>query len=390
MKTNFLHFSIVLFLLISISSVSAQITITSANFPRQATFADTFHVANPPVVNYPAAGPDQTWDYSDLISSEVFVTNYFSAENDDDFPGAFNFYERNLVFQVFDLPSNQYDGMDENGWFDLGRDMADVTYPITLITGGPNDRLRFVGNRTLFDGRLDNILFPATYGDSWTQSRREVSPFELTVAAFGLNAVPGVNVRIASHTREIIAYGKLIMPGTDGSPSEPIDVLLFDVKRSYADSVYLGGAPAPQALMDAFGLSQGQSSSDQALVFYRTDFGAPVMNFTVGSTFVGFRPQAALSTSTLDKPLIRVLSSFPNPVSSGQVLTMENPENLTEAKLQIFDVSGKLVFSQEINAGNRKTIDVMIPSKLHDGMYFFLITDKLNRPTATGKLIIKN
>jgi hypothetical protein len=390
MKTNFLHLSILLFCLASLNNISAQFIITSDNFPRQATFADTFHVAIPPVINYPSTGPDQTWDYSDLISDEVFVTNYFSAENDDDFPGAFNFYERNLVFQVFDLPSNQYDGLDENGWFDLGRDMADVTYPISFITGGPNDKLRFVGNKTLFDGRLDNIQFPATYGDSWTQSRREVSPFELTVAAFGLNAVPGVNVRIAAHTREIIAYGKLIMPAADGSPSEPIDVLLFDVKRTFADSVYLGGAPAPQLLMDAFGLSQGQGSSDHALVFYRADFGSPVMNFVVGSEFVAYRPQAVFGTSRVDEPVFSVLNSYPNPVSPGQILTIETGEILSSGKLIIYDGSGKIVLSRDFNTAGQNGIQVQIPQQCVDGLHFFTISDKQNRPTAKGKVMIKN
>ncbi len=388
MKTIFLHIPILILGLISASNISAQITITAENFPREATFADTFYSAAPPVVNYPTAGPDQVWDYSDLVADTFFVTNFISAENDGDFPGALNFYERNLVFQVFDLPSQQYDAMDDEGWFDLGRDMADISYPIGFITGGANDKLRFVGNRTLYDGRHDVVKFPVTYEDSWTQSRREVVPFELTVAAFGLNAVPGVNVRISTQTREIVGYGTLIIPGTDGSPSEPMDVLLFDTQRTFVDSVYLGGAPAPQVLMDAFGLSQGQTSSDHTMLFYRADFGSPVMNFTVGSDFVAFRPQAEFSTSSTTEPIVKVLNSFPNPVSTGEVLTIETSDHLSGGKLRVFDVSGKMVIIRDFNKADQKNIQFQIPAHFVDGMYFFTISDTQNRPTATGKIFI--
>lgn len=388
MKTIFLHISILVFGLISVCNLSAQITITAENFPRQATFADTFYSAAPPIVNYPNAGPDQVWDYSHLVADTFFVTNFISAENDVDFPGALNFYERNLVFQVFDLPSQQYDAMDDEGWFDLGRDMADITYPISFITGGANDKLRFVGNRTLYDGRHDVVKFPVTYGDKWTQSRREVVPFELTVAAFGLNAVPGVNVRISTQTREIVGYGTLIIPRIDGSPSEPMDVLLFDIQRTFVDSVYLGGAPAPQVLMDVFGLSQGQISSDHSMLFYRADFGSPVMNFTFGFDFVAYRPQAELGTSSITEPIVKVLNSFPNPVAAGQTLTIETGDHSLVGKLRIFDVSGKMVLGRDLNNTDQNNIQFQIPAQFVDGVYFFTISDAQNRPTATGKILI--
>src|SRR5690606_23933525 len=104
------------------------------------------------------------------------------ATNDPNFPGALNYRERDLIFQGFLIESNEYELLNSDRYGILGRSITDVVYPITSITGGANDELRFVGGNYIYDGNEDNLLFPFDYGDSWTSLYEQTTPFELTVA----------------------------------------------------------------------------------------------------------------------------------------------------------------------------------------------------------------
>lgn len=87
------------------------------------------------------------------------------------------------------------------------------------------------------------------------------TPFEITVAAFGLNNTPGFHKRIAYNDRAVTGSGKLVMTHPVGQPSDSMDVLLVKATEVRIDSFFVGGAPAPTPLLQGLGLTQGQMAT---------------------------------------------------------------------------------------------------------------------------------
>jgi hypothetical protein len=171
-----------------------------------------------------------------VISEQLY---YFDASGNANFPGALNYRESDLIFQVFPIRSFRYEGVDSEGYYEVGRTIGEVSYSITAIGGSPNDTLRFPGNNIVFEGRLNSVKFPLNYEDEWIESRIERTPFELTVQAFGLNKMPGERQRTLTHQRRVAGHGKLILPKPDGSPTAEMDVLMIRVVRHSIDSIFL-------------------------------------------------------------------------------------------------------------------------------------------------------
>jgi len=274
-----------------------KVVINREDFPRTASLTETGYVVQKDVVDAPSEGVDQVWDYSFLTPDNLITRVYVDASNDPVFPDALHYRSTEIAFNGFPIPINEYETIDEDGWYEDGRITEDITYSITAVSGGADDVLRFPETEVPYGGRLDKLQFPVIYGNDWTQNQIENTEYELTVAAFGLNAVPGVNIRTIIESREVVGEGKLIIPSEDGSPSLPMDALLLKVETSDIDSVFLGGAPAPAALLAAFGLTQGTVTIRPVrYIFYTPDFASNVLNVnpSIGTFF--YRPQAAGTT----------------------------------------------------------------------------------------------
>lgn len=375
------------FCMVLIATVSvAQVTIDESSFPRESSFTDVTLEGVPTGVLLPSEGPGQVWDYSSLMSQDSIVTDYFDATNDANIPNALNYRERDLIFQVFPIPSNSYEGIDSLGWYELGRTTVGVKYSVSSITGSSGDTLSFPAENQVFEGRNDQLIFPVTYQSSWQPQYKEYTDFELTVTNFGLNNAPGYLKRINSDSREMVGYGKLIIPKYDGSPSDSLDVLLLKVVRTAVDSFYLNGAEAPAVLLGAFGLSQGAFASDSFYVFYKPNFAAPVLNINLGSSgqvsTVFYRPQAA--ESTVSVPEIRSTASkcFPNPATAGQTVQIQSTEELSKAsRISIYDMQGRIIFNLPVENISDNNYQIKIPENIAPGLYM------LNLETQTGNKI---
>lgn len=353
----------------------SQVVITADNFPRGGTFTDYSYRSQPGVIVPPSEGPDQVWDYSDLELDQIITVDYADASQDPALPGALNSSVRNLAFQVFPIPSQFYEAIDQDGWYGLGRTTADVSYSITAISGGPKDTLRFPGTAMPFEGRINSLQFPVTYGSHWNQSMTEVMPFELTVAAFGLNKAPGVYRRLINQDRQVTGYGEIILPRENGNSTLPIEVLMIKVVRMAVDSYYLGGAPAPAQLMGAFGLTQGSSVTDSFYVFYAPEFGAPVFDYAINSDIAFYRPYAEATVSVNQPISTTVLHAYPNPVKAGSVLNVELESPAHQGRYRIWDALGRMVDESTFNTEDQHQLLIPIPSAIQTGMYVFQVLD---------------
>lgn len=82
---------------------------------------------------------------------------------------------------------------------------------------------------------------------------------------------------------------------------------------------------------------------------------------------------SAITTNTTDLEIDRQLEIFPNPAHS--MLNIERPSNQSDFKLELYDVSGKLIVPTLTNNGTLLQVDI---SELTKGTYFVkLISDKV-------------
>lgn len=72
---------------------------------------------------------------------------------------------------------------------------------------------------------------------------------------------------------------------------------------------------------------------------------------------------------------------YPNPIKSGNMLTISF--NFKEAKVEIFSLLGRLVYSADVNNLDKKEVNT---SSFNDGIYLLRI--KTNDTTITKKIII--
>lgn len=378
------------------STAFGQVTITYENFPREVAFIDSVYSSIlPQAYPLPTEGADQLWDYSNIAGTNLFEFEYLDASSETDFPNAFNKRNLTLFFQGFEIAGTLFDSLDEDGWYEMGRRTEAVAHSITTLTGGANDTLFFPFNIDLFGERADFLEFPATYQSSWTGTYVETTPFELTVAGFGLQNTPGEQLRTITDSREIVGYGKLIIPDDNDDPSNEMDVLLIKSEVSIVDSFFLMGNPAPPALLGAFNVSQGQTSSSSAYLFYMPNYGKPVMRVAVNAngtepSNIAFRKDATRTTSTPtslnEVSLNNKLGVYPNPVSTGQSVTVNFNTLVDNAEITLTDITGRTVHKNTINTPSEHT-RLNIP-ELSSGVYILNVSAQNGTLVKSSKILV--
>ncbi|TVQ49094.1 MAG: T9SS C-terminal target domain-containing protein [Saprospirales bacterium] len=372
---------------------NGQLVINYEDFPKPGDYEIFRFIADIDGIQLPSAGEDQVWDYSHLQPLGNTLNVFTKVEDDEDFPEAKYNSPEVLFFQGFSYNSVLYEGYDENGMFLVGRLSDDTTFSITPISGGPNDVIRFVGGPIVFEGRQDFMKFPLSYGNLWTESRIEYVPFELTVAAFGLNMVPGQRKRILSQTREVIGWGQLTTPNRDGDANDPRDVLLMQVQVMAVDSVFLGGAPAPPQLMDAFGLSQGGIVVSEYYLFWDQYDISNLMRINLNNngeiSSIFFKPDHNdIGTSVRNLSLIPA-NAYPNPISPNQDLTIQTNEPLSLSDFVLSDINGRIVYHQSLSPFSENNLTVTLPEYLSSGMYFYQLVNSQGEVKSIGKLKVQ-
>ncbi len=370
----------------------AQITITQSDFPRGTTFTDNFIVAAQTGLTLPTEGAAQTWDFATGITPDTnYVRPRTDATADTDFPSALNKRSSPLSFQGFLIQQELYEAVDANGWYEYGAKLHAADYSLQNVTGNPNDSIHFLDHNDVYTGRADYLQFPLNYQDAWIGTRKETVNFELTVASSSLNRTPGSQVATFTFDREVVGYGTLQIPTANGSPSAPFDVLMIKSTRTVVDSFYLGGMPAPAALLAAFGLTQGQSDVHEAYIWYRKGFGYPVGGLSIENGLAGtidYRTEA--TTVSLDEWAISTSSVFPNPVAPGTTLTIEFDQE-TDGLIDfiLLDLTGRKVFEQSGISSSQGMINTQVPESLDEGQYFYQLKNRNGSFFTGGKLTLK-
>ncbi|MCX6320028.1 MAG: hypothetical protein NTW29_22305 [Bacteroidetes bacterium] len=153
--------------------------------------------------------------------------------------------------------------------YEAGIGVPEQSYPLTSFTGNAADHLDIPEQHSILEGPKKIIEFPMQEGSNWSSESRRTVNFNLTVEAYGLKNVPAQHVWTVYREEKITGYGKIRVYHPDG-PSEYYEVLKSEIKEYAVDSFYIGGKPAPDALLKAFGAVQGQKINIENKVnFYR-------------------------------------------------------------------------------------------------------------------------
>lgn len=219
-----------------------------------------------------------------------------------------------------------YWGKDANGVYNYGEHIERQASGLGAATMNPQDSLIFPEQTVVYSVPEKTMAFPMHFGDTWSSTAHQTVNFELTVNMFGMFNTPGERRSVVEMSDSVKGWGKMRVKNLNGQTSAYMDVLVVQETEHTSDSFYLGGAPAPSTLLDAFGLSQGQSESRYTTLFYRSGEVTPLLRLehtdstfttTTGAVVMNSRIPVPPVTGIENLQQADLFRVYPNPVTNG-------------------------------------------------------------------------
>ena len=243
-------------------TAQAPLVITKADFSNNKVggTAFSFSTVNAASASVPASGEGQTWDFSTLAETGSTTTggaNFLTPANAA-FASATYMYAGTNAWTVSGQSSPTYATsnfveLSDAGIFDLSFSQNAAASIVIASLGAtityPAQNLNYTGTT-----KYPNVIFPAKVGNAAavTSGIVKTSNYTVTAAAFGLNNTPGQTKITTTVTQEVVGSGTAKFKNIAA-----VRVLL--VKNSWSDKInfFLGGAPAPPALLTNLGVTDG-------------------------------------------------------------------------------------------------------------------------------------
>lgn len=307
------------------ASAQAQITIPGSalnNWSPSDTIRDLMNVNA-------AIQANGTWDLAGAVYGPGAFGTTDEIASHPSFPAAgYRKYVSYGLNPVLGYMSTVYWGKNNSGVYQYGEQLDRQAYGIGDLTMNPQDSLVFPGQTVIYNTPEQTMAFPMSFGSSWSNSLQYSTGFELTVGMYGLQAAPGER-RTAVELRDSVrGWGKMRLKDVNGNLSDYIDVLVVQTRQYVTDSFYLAGAPAPEPLLTAFGLTQGHSEASFMTRFFRAGEVTPLLYIEhADSTFTDMdravamvnRLPAPQSNGIANRNAQKQFRMYPNPVSGGVV-----------------------------------------------------------------------
>ena len=367
-----------------VSLASAQLTLTSSNTPHNSTYEAEINIISNAFV--PQHGNNLTYDYSNVTVSGSNVIEFMPAVRAG-FESSKRFFYGSAFLGGIPLLSEYYTHKDETGMYRTGSYKTPQAVGLGALSGNNNDTVHFPGNNSVFDEPGYEIKFPASYGSNWVSNYLFDVHFNLTLTDFGLNATPGYRHQYCVHADTVVGSGTLKLPGGSmGSFEYPVIVVKSTI--SYIDSTFLGGAPAPDALLSALGLTQGFQSSINNYYFYAADFEHPLLYLGMSSNWqnIVYAYYSTKGIEFLSNNSLQAADSkiYPNPIVSGDVLHVSINSVQEPSKIQILGLNGSLILTEDIQAVQGNSFTLQLPNNVAGGIYICQVLD------ANGAIILNN
>jgi hypothetical protein len=373
---------------------SAQIVLTAETNAPQAEI-DTIYIADGATFQLPEAGENMLWDYSGMDTLQSFSVEMLDVTNNSLFPTATLGVPGTTSFQVFSADVLTYRATDADGHYDVGYTREETSFPLTALTGNPDDTFTFVADTVAFSERSNRFAFPLTYPGTFTHRININTPVELSVAGFGLSQAPVTAKNYRTEEHVVTGYGTLILPMRDMSPSPPIDVLLVQKNITIVDSFFLAGMLPPQVLLDAFGVSQGQVSTITNYLFYTTGLRQAVFDVAVDSNGFYedgfFRPRAVDFLMTGTQTFAAAdFSLSPNPLPRGQNLILQADQDLAQGTARFVSLNGQVLSTISLPpSSSHNSYEIAVPEHLAAGLYLLQVFDQDGQLFKAEKVIIQ-
>ncbi len=195
-------------------------------------------------------------------------------------------------------------------------------------------------------------------------------------------------------TDTIVGEGFMSVP-TSAGPSDLIEVLMVKEVTAYLDSFFLDGAPAPNSLLGAFGLTQGARDTITNYLFYRegSSFPLAMMGVSNDETTLNFiwvdNDPALLMANEPGQTPESAVELFPSVFSPGQSFSLVIHEPRYDSyRFAMVDLQGRAVIEQDIQTvTGRKNVFQFNPGAIQPGIYFYRVTAK-SGAEFTGKILV--
>jgi len=341
----------------------------------------------------PEDGEGMVWDFSDLSLSGTILSDFSTSSNSI-------FSDANLkaptlrptLGGVANQLGEAYYLLDDTGYGSIGQIFEPLDVPLVTFTGGAEDELKVLETVRDFMGRQSTIQFPLNFGDSWTYDATTQTDYLVTVAAFALQNTPAGQITRDSAELSVAGYGTLILPNPDGSDPVSVEALMVKRTRKAIFDYTLGGQPAPQLMLDLFGLQQGEEQNVTRYFFYAKGLPRSAANIRVNGqgnidqfTISDELKNLVTSTSEAATALAPV-KAFPNPIMAGDILSIHSPVEVARGNFELINTFGQLVASWPVNAVQNETLRFALPMSMQSGTYLYRITDDNKEVRGTGKL----
>ena len=391
MKSKFL----LLFVILVSLNAKAQITISTQALKANDTIIGLF-ATKAAIATIPAfkAGGNQTWDFSALAFNATPSSFRFAPQANANYPTATTATPSNAVLGPISIPATRYYEKSASGLKILGFSNLAIKSSLLTITGSAKDTLYIPA--AAFQYTDNQYEYPIKYNDEVEDEWLIKRNYNLSVAAFGLNKTPGQVRTSFVSSKSVDGWGKVVLPDFKNKGKKvTYATLLQGTQRTSVDSVFLGGAPAPQALMQAFGLVQGQEETTLELSFLVPGFKEFAVNAEVDENFkptyllvsqeAGFVGGALVGAKDAVEQI--ETNVFPNPSANGNfTLNFEKP-SVKDWSVKIYDISGREI-NQNVVSGFGK-INQNINIVTGKGIYFYALFNENQQFVTNGILEVQ-
>jgi hypothetical protein len=387
-----------------LGKAQAQIIIYNTDFILSTTGKDSIMIKlmKKTGAALPIIGMNQTWDYSTLRDSLAelyyygYITQPVTTPRNAAFASATLQADHFTFFQNFPIRTRSYYQVNSAGYGRMGDSISRERFTLTALTGSASDSLTILAGARTYGQPVREYRFPMTMGTAWTSNQRVTTDFLLKVGAFALNNVPGQAISRVTNTDSIVGWGTLRMRHPSTGATLNFNVLLNYFKYETQDSFYLGGAPAPAALLTAFGLVQGARDSTIRYNFIGPNFKAPYVqiqrnkgNNGIDNIFRSILPNLGLTVKNNELTNLEVKTTvFPNPTTEGVTFEFDK-QSAADWRVFVYNTAGQIIKNEVVIAPIGVTqYATFFERNLPNGTYFYQILDDNSLIRNSGKVIL--
>ncbi|HTB31108.1 MAG TPA: T9SS type A sorting domain-containing protein [Bacteroidia bacterium] len=382
MKTKNSLFLIAVSLLAS-NYLSAQITLTQSSYASNLIGTDTLAYTKV-ITSFPTltSMTNASWDMTSVSDTSFYGLVRRVPTSTYEFADS-NYY----LFGPFLYQGNEQYSVTSSGLQDFGIVIPRTAYSLTSYTGGVHDSLIINKQNSLNSNPANVIGFPATYNGSWSSNYERNFDCSLTVAAFSYNNAPTVVKLYVKENDTVKGWGQMRDKNLASVVSPYFDVLQVQTTINAIDSFFINGSPAPTAVLNAFGFTQGMITVDYYQSYFRAGAVTPLAQVSYKNASFSAPTSATTMISDFTAGIANIATSqssnvYPNPAGSQITITVSG--NSQSNHVAVYDISGRMMGTYLM----RNDMLNISTQSFNAGMYFYKIYDNGGAQLSTGRFSV--